>query len=90
MGRITWIAVRHQNSALYVDIVNDPQLWEAVCEESQNRPDLSADWVLDNGELIIGGDWLTEIDITQPEYIDITLASGRIEVRRRTLTIFNA
>jgi len=86
----TLIAVQQKDSAFYISIVNDPQRWQALCEESENRADLSADCVRDDGELIIGGDWLTDIDITQPEHIDITTAPGRIEVRRRTLTIFKA
>ncbi|MGF6189163.1 hypothetical protein [Serratia sp. 2723] len=37
----------------------------------------------DNGELIIGGDWIIESGITDVEQMEITAAPGVIRLRRR-------
>ncbi|WP_235186803.1 hypothetical protein [Serratia sp. DD3] len=54
-----------------------------LCAVSQQRQDLGADWVRDNGELVIGGDWLTESGITSAEQLVLTAAPGIIRVQRR-------
>ncbi|HEN3280315.1 TPA: hypothetical protein U5D21_002144 [Yersinia enterocolitica] len=41
-------------------VVTDNATWDELCEASQHRPDLGADWVRQSGEVIIGGNWLTE------------------------------
>ncbi|GAB2948272.1 SymE family type I addiction module toxin [Hafnia psychrotolerans] len=68
---------------LWITTVTDEVTWEAVCAASQDRQDLGADWVRDNGELIIGGDWLIESGITDAEQLEITAALGVIRLRRR-------
>lgn len=68
---------------LWITSVTDAATWEAVCEASQQRQDLGADWVRKNGELIIGGDWLTESGITDVAQLEITAAPGVIRLRRR-------
>lgn len=65
-------------------------LTEALCEASQDRQDLGADWVRENGEVIIGGDWLTESDITDAEQLEVTAAPGVLRVQRREVEIFKA
>lgn len=70
--------------------MTDNALWEALCEVSQHRPDLGADWVRENGELVIGGDWLTESGITEAEQLEITAAPGVIRLRRREVEGFEA
>ncbi|BFI65956.1 hypothetical protein okayama3_15410 [Yersinia pseudotuberculosis] len=56
--------------------------WDTY-KASQQRQDLGADWVRQNGELIIGGDWLTESGITDAEQLEMTAAPGVIRLRRR-------
>ncbi|CAI1640757.1 HSP20-like domain of uncharacterised function (DUF1813) [Serratia grimesii] len=68
---------------LWITIVTDAATWEAVCEASQQRQDLGADWVRENGELIIGGDWLTESGITNAEQLEVTAALGVLRLQRR-------
>jgi hypothetical protein len=68
---------------LWITLVTDELTWEAVCEASQHRQDLGADWVRENGEVIIGGDWLTESGITDVAQLEITAAPGVIRLRRR-------
>ncbi|MBF1996357.1 hypothetical protein HW114_13200 [Serratia symbiotica] len=68
---------------LWITVVTDDATWEALCEASQHRPDLGADWVRQNGELVIGGDWLTESGITGAEQLEITAAPGVIRLWRR-------
>ena len=70
---------------LWVTVVTDDAIWEALCEASQHSPDLGADWVRENGELVIGGDWLTEAGITEAEQLEITSAPGVIRLRRREM-----
>jgi len=57
--------------------------WNALCEASQQRQDLGADWVRESGELIIGCDWLSESGIADAEQLDITAAPGAIRLQRR-------
>lgn len=68
---------------LWITVVTDDATWNELCEVSQNHPDLGADWVRQNGELVIGGDWLTESGITDAEQLEITAAPGIIRLRRR-------
>jgi len=75
---------------LWVTAVTDEATWEEVCEASQHRPDLGADWVRENGEVIIGGDWLTESGITDAEQLEVTAAPGVIRLRRREVDVFRA
>ncbi|HFI1931345.1 TPA: hypothetical protein ACGPMY_001720 [Yersinia enterocolitica] len=56
--------------------ITDETTWEALCEDSQQRQDLKADWVRENGELIIGGDWITEA-----EQLGITAVPGFIRLQ---------
>jgi len=46
---------------------------------------LGADWVRQNGELIIAGDWITDV-----EQLEITAAPGVIRLRRREVEGFEA
>ncbi|MBM7341245.1 hypothetical protein [Pantoea coffeiphila] len=54
-----------------------------VCEASQHRHDLGADWIRENAELVIGSDWLTESGITSAEQLKITTTTGMIRLQRR-------
>ncbi|SMB52017.1 conserved hypothetical protein [Serratia proteamaculans] len=67
-------------------------LWVTTVTDdaSQHRPDLGADWVRQNGELVIGGDWLTESGITDAEQLEVTAAPGVIRLRRREDVGFRA
>ena len=75
---------------LWITTVTDGATWEAVCEASQHGQDLGADWVRDNGEVIIGGDWLTESGITDTEQLEVAATSGVIRLWRREVEVFNA
>ncbi|WP_454878880.1 hypothetical protein [Serratia inhibens] len=68
---------------LWITVVTDDATWNALCEASQQRQDLGADWVRENGELIIGGTWIIESGITDAEQLEITAAPGVIRLRRR-------
>ncbi|MCW6629057.1 hypothetical protein NFB47_17425, partial [Yersinia ruckeri] len=57
----TPLQLTRQHHRLWMTSVTDEATWEALCEV---RQDLGADWVRENGEVIIGGDWLTESGIT--------------------------
>jgi len=75
---------------LWITPVTDAATREAVCEASQHRHDLGADWVRENGEVIIGGDWLTESGITDAEQLEVTAAPGVIRLQRREVEVFKA
>lgn len=79
----TRFAIQYQHPVLYVTVVNDNATWEGLCEASQHNPTLGADWMRDNGQLVISGDWLTEIGITEAEHVDVANAQGIIIIRRR-------
>ncbi|TQI82467.1 hypothetical protein FHU10_2555 [Serratia fonticola] len=79
-----------QNHTLWSTPVIDEASWEALCEASQDRQDLGADWVRENGEVIIGGDWLTESGITEAEQLEITAAPGVLRLQRREVDVFRA
>ncbi|HEI6967674.1 TPA: hypothetical protein SK282_004367 [Yersinia enterocolitica] len=68
---------------MWITVVTDEATWEALCEASQDLQDLGADWVRENGEVIIGGDWLTESGITDAEQLEVTAAHGVIRLQRR-------
>ncbi|MNG82123.1 hypothetical protein D3C79_408170 [compost metagenome] len=75
---------------LWITTVIDDAIWEALCEASQHRTDLGADWVRQNGELVIGGDWLTESGITDAAQLEVTAAPGVIRLLRREVRGFRA
>jgi len=75
---------------LWITIVTDAATWSALCEASQQRQDLGADWVRQNGELIISGEWLTESGITDAEQLEIAAAPGVIRLQRREEEVFRA
>ncbi|MGC6389063.1 hypothetical protein ACMV8I_15595 [Ewingella sp. S1.OA.A_B6] len=79
-----------RQQALWVTTVTDEQEWQALCEASQYDQDLGADWVHNDGRLVIGGDWLTEIGITQAGHVDVATAPGIIIIRRREGGVFRA
>ncbi|CAI1150582.1 type I toxin-antitoxin system SymE family toxin [Serratia grimesii] len=68
---------------LWITIITDDTTWNELCEAGQHRPDLGADWVRQNGELVIGGDWLTGSGITDAEQLEITAAPSVLRLRRR-------
>jgi hypothetical protein len=51
---------------------------------------LEADWVRENGEVIIGGDSLTESDIANAEQLELTAAPGVLRLQRREVDVFKA
>ncbi|QDW35405.1 hypothetical protein FFE93_003495 [Yersinia sp. KBS0713] len=59
-----------------------------MCEASQDRQDLGADWVRENGELVIAGDWLTESGITDAEQLEVTAAPDVLRLQRREGEVF--
>ncbi|HEN3566306.1 TPA: hypothetical protein U5E33_001970 [Yersinia enterocolitica] len=61
-----------------------------MCEASQQRQDLGADWVRENGELIIAGNWISESGITNAEQLEITAALGVIRLQRWKDEVFRA
>ncbi|TPG63346.1 hypothetical protein [Ewingella americana] len=77
------VALQHKHPILYIVVVNDNTTWDTYCETSQHNPMLGADWVDDDGQLVIGGDWLTNLGITQADHVDAAIAPGIIIIRRR-------
>ncbi|HEI9816686.1 TPA: hypothetical protein SLN68_003085 [Serratia marcescens] len=75
---------------LWITTVTDEATWEAVCEASQHRHGMGAEWVRENGEVIIGGDWLTESGIASAEQLEVTAAHGVIRLQRREVGGFRA
>ncbi|HIH8968386.1 hypothetical protein [Serratia marcescens] len=75
---------------LWVTTVTDDATWNALCEASQQRQDLGADSVRQNGELIIAGDWITESGITDVAQLEITAAPRVIRLQRREDEVFRA
>jgi len=72
-----------RDNTLSVTTVIDEAEWKALCEASQQWQNLGADWVRENGKMIIGGDWLTGIGITEAGQLEITAALGVIRLQRR-------
>ncbi|MGQ8817305.1 hypothetical protein [Serratia sp. NA_13] len=79
-----------RSDGLWITTVTDDATWEALCKASQHRPDLGADWVRQNGELVIAGDWLTASGITEAEQLEITAALGVSRLQRREVGGFEA
>ncbi|ATM87405.1 hypothetical protein CRN74_15780 [Yersinia frederiksenii] len=75
-------------ASVWLTIVTDEANWEALCEASQQRQDFGTNWVRENGELVIGGDWLTEFEITDAEQLEVTIASGVPRSQRREAEVF--
>jgi hypothetical protein len=62
----------------------------ACAPASQQRQDLEADWVRENDQLIIGGDWIAESGIINVAQLEITAAPGVIRLQRREVGGFEA
>jgi len=55
-----------QDNTLSVTTVTDEVEWREICEASSlHLQDSWANWVRKNGEVIMGGDWLTGFGITK-------------------------
>lgn len=78
-----------QHHRLWVATVTGEATWEALCEASQDRHDLGADWVRDNGEVIIGGGWLTESALRALNIWKSPLR-GVLRLQRREVEVFKA
>jgi hypothetical protein len=74
-----------QHHILWLTVVTDDVTWLELCEASQDRQDVGADWVQENDEVIIDGYWLTESGITHAEQLVLTAAPGIIRVQLREL-----
>ncbi|CAI1642159.1 HSP20-like domain of uncharacterised function (DUF1813) [Serratia grimesii] len=79
-----------RSDGLWITLVTDEATWNALCEASQQRQDLGADWVWEYGELIIGGDWIIESGITDVAQLEITAAPGVLRLQRREVGEFRA
>jgi len=79
----TPIRLMLRDNALTVTTVTDEAEWKELCEASQQWQNPGADWVRDNGEVIIGGDWLTGFGITEAEQLEVTTAPGVIRLWRQ-------
>ncbi|KFK98812.1 hypothetical protein IV04_11605 [Serratia sp. Ag1] len=79
-----------QHHTLWITVVTDDATWEALCEASQQRQDLGVDWVRENGEIIIGGDWLTESDIASAEQLEVVATLGVLRLQRREVDVFKS
>nr|WP_315862485.1 hypothetical protein [Yersinia ruckeri] len=86
----TPLQLTRQHHRLWMTSVTDEATWEALCEVRQQRQDLGADWVRENGQLIIGGDWLTESGIASAEQLEVTAAPGVLRLQRREEDVFRA
>lgn len=69
-----------RDNTLSVTTVTDEAGWKELCEASQQCQDLGADWVRENGEVIIGGSWQTGSGITDVEQLEITTAPGELQL----------
>ncbi|EFE94633.1 hypothetical protein [Serratia odorifera] len=79
-----------QGNLITLTLVTDNDEWDTLCADSQHGYDLGADWVRQNGELVIGGDWLSEFDLTRPKQIKATAAPGKIVITQREQGYFSA
>ncbi|WP_370570916.1 MULTISPECIES: hypothetical protein [Serratia] len=77
-----------QHPTLKITVVTNEASQEKLCETSQDRQDLVAYWARENGELIIGDDWLTESDITDAEQLEVTAAPGVLRLQRQEVDVF--
>lgn len=79
-----------QYPKLWITVVTDEASWKEICSASEYRHDLGADWVRENGDLIVGGQWLTDLGITAASEVDITANTGVICLQRREEKGFRA
>ena len=79
----TPIRLTLRDNTLSVTTVTDEAEWTALCEASLQWQDSGADWVRENGEVIIGGDWLTGFGITDAGQIEIAAAADVLRLQRR-------
>ncbi|CAI1640287.1 HSP20-like domain of uncharacterised function (DUF1813) [Serratia grimesii] len=79
-----------RSDGLWITLVTDEATWNALCEASQQRQDLGADWVRQNGELIISGDWITVSGIIDVAQLEISATLGVIRLRRWEDEVFRA
>lgn len=88
--RGTLFQLELKQQMLWITLVTDDADWNELCEASQYRPDLGADWVRDNGQLVVGGEWLTNIGITDAIQVNIIAAPGTLRLQRQETGVFNA
>ena len=73
---------------LVIALVSDEGEMERLLLEVDAHPHIGVDWIRDNGELYLAGDWLTQYDLTgQPLAISVMPGQVVIQVQHGNMLI---
>ncbi|WP_447872843.1 SymE family type I addiction module toxin [Serratia fonticola] len=65
---------------LVITLISDEEEIERLLLEMDAQPHIGVDWIRDNGELYLAGDWLTQSGLTgQP--LAISVMPGQVVIR---------
>ncbi|WP_237657326.1 SymE family type I addiction module toxin [Serratia fonticola] len=71
---------------LIISLISNEGEIERLLLEVDAHPHISVDWVRDNGELYLAGDWLTQCGLTeQPLVISVMLSKVVIKIQQEDL-----
>ncbi|KEY58179.1 SymE family type I addiction module toxin [Serratia sp. DD3] len=72
--------IEQYQDGLVITLVSDEVEIERLLLEVDVPPDLGVDWVRDNGELYLAGEWLTQTSLAgQP--LAISMMTGKVVIR---------
>ena len=76
----------YQDGLVITLVSNEGEIERLLLEENAH-PHIGADWIRDNGELYLAGDWLAECGLTgQP--LAISVMPGQVVIRVQQSNIF--
>lgn len=71
---------------LIITLVSNEEEIERLLLEVDTHPHIGMDWIRDNGELYLAGDWLTQCGLTeQPLVISVMLSKVVIKIQQEDL-----
>ncbi|CAI0972869.1 SymE family type I addiction module toxin [Serratia sp. JSRIV002] len=72
--------IKPYQDGLVITLISDEREIERLLLEENAHPHIGVDWIRDNGELYLAGDWLAECGLTgQP--LAISVMPGQVVIR---------
>ena len=72
---------------LVITLISDEEEIERLLLDVGAHPHIGVDWIRDNGELYLAGDWMRQCGLTGQQLV-ISVMPGKVEIRVQQSNIF--
>jgi len=81
-----FLKIEPYRDGMVITLVSNEEEIERLLLEVDAHPNIGVDWIGDNGELYLAGDWLTQCGLTgQPLAISVILGKVVIRVQQSNI-----